>query len=360
MRIKIHSAEMNRMMKTLSKCIDPKLQQYGNIQVIYDNNLLTLRGTNGQFSAVMSTPVMGGDGEGFCVDGETFGKVCALCKGEMEIITEGRVCTIKGAGRTRLPIVDARIPAFAGVEDGQSTVIKAEAFIKAFGGVEHAISDDQGQARIALTGVNVEIGEYGMKMIGLDGFVMAVETAQCSGDIFKMVVPGTFMRLIKDSVVAGEEIKIRSDGTRIQVSTEGMMISCPLLMADFPDYKRILPTEFKTETLVNADLLKTALKNATVVCNTGKLVKFVLDGDVMTVSGNSERADYEAEIPCQTHGENLTIAFNQRYMVETIGSIGTEDVVMQFNSPISPCVVHGKSDEPGEGIRLVLPVRVQG
>jgi len=357
MRIKIHSAEMNRMMKTLSKCIDPKLQQYGNIQVIYDNNLLTLRGTNGQFSAVMSTPVMGGDGEGFCVDGEMFAKVCALCKGEMEIITEGRTCTIKGAGRTRLPIVDAKIPAFAGVENGKHTVIKAEAFSKAFGGVEHAISDDQQQTRIALTGVNVEVGEYGMKMVCLNGFMMALETAQCNGEVFKMVVPGAFMRLIKDSTVAGEEIVIRSDGTRIQANTEGMMISCPLLVADFPDYQRILPTDFKTEILVSADQLKTALKNAAVVCNTGKLVKFILDGDVLTVSGNTEQADYEAEIPCQTQGDGMTVAFNQAYVAATVGSIGTEEVVLKFNSPSMPCLVQGKD---GGGIRLVLPVRVQG
>ena len=85
MNIKIHSAELNRMMKTLGKCIGPRDLAYGNIEVIFDNNLLTLRGTNGQFAAVMSTPVLGGDGETFCVDGETFGKVCALGKGEMEI-----------------------------------------------------------------------------------------------------------------------------------------------------------------------------------------------------------------------------------------------------------------------------------
>lgn len=357
MKIKIHSAELNRMMKTLGKCIDSRHQAFGNIEIIYDNNLLTLRGTNGQFSAVMSTPVMGGDGETFCIDGEMFGKVCALCKGEMEIIAEGNVCTIKGAGRTRLPIVNAKIPAFAHVENGKETVIKAEAFCKAFSGVEHAISADQQSARITLTGVNVEVGEYGLKMVALDGFMMAVETAQCSGEVFKMVVPGTFMRLVKDSVVSGDEITLRSDGTRIQVNTEGMMISCPLLIGDFPDYVRILPKEFKTECLVNAGLLRTALKNSAVVCSTGKLVKFELNGDVLTVSGNTEQADYEAELPCQTQGDGLKIAFNQKYMMDTIGSIGTEEVVLQFNTPSSPCVVQGKGEN---GVRLCLPVRVQG
>ena len=356
MNIKIHSAELNRMMKTLGRCIDSKLQQYGNIQVIYDNNMLTLRGTNGQFSAVMNTPVMGGNGEAFCVDGETFAKVCALGKGDMEIIAEGKICTIKGAGRTRIPIVEANVPAFTGVDSGKETVIKAEDFCKAFGGVEHAICSDQSTTRVVLTGVNVEAGEYGMKMVALDGFMMAVETAQCSGDVFKMVVPGAFMRLVKDSVGSGEEIKIRSNGMRVQVSTEGMMLSCPLLVGEFPDYSRLLPKETKTECLVNADQLKAALKSNAVLNNSSKLVKLVLDGDILTVSGNSERADYEAEIPCQTQGDGLTIAFNQAYVAATVGSIGTEEAVLKFNTPGAPCVVQGKD---GGGIRLVLPVRVQ-
>lgn len=357
MNIKIYSAELNRMMKTLGKCIDSRHQAYGNIEVIFDNNLLTLRGTNGQFAAVMSTPVMGGTGETFCIDGETFGKVCALGKGEIEISTSGKVCTVKGAGRARIPIVEASIPAFARPQSGHSTKVKAEDFAACFSGVEHAISTDDSSSRITLTGVNVEIGQYSMQMVTLDGFKMAIEGAVCNGEDMKMVVPGTFMRLIKDSTIAGEEITLTSDGTRLMARTEGMMISCPLLIGDFPDYHRVLPTEHKTECLVNAEQLRTVLKNSAVVCNSNNLVKFEISGDSMTVSGNSERADYDAELECQTQGDGLKIAFNQKYMMETIGSINAEEVVMEFNTPSSPCIVKGKNET---GIRLILPVRVQG
>ena len=105
MKIKIQSAELNRMMKTISQCIDPRFSGRGNIEFIYDNNMLSIRGTNGQVTAVVSTPVLGGDGEIFCIDGAMFAKVCALCNGEIEISTDGKNCIVKGAGRTRLPII---------------------------------------------------------------------------------------------------------------------------------------------------------------------------------------------------------------------------------------------------------------
>ena len=357
MKIKVHSSELNRMMRTISKCIDGRQQAYGNIEVIYDNNMLTLRGTNGQFAAVMSTPVMGGDGETFCIDGEMFGKVCALCKGDVEIVTEGNSCIIRGAGRTRIPIVKAKIPDFVRPDYDATAKVTAQNFAKCFSGVEHAICTDQSNARIALTGVNVEIGDDSIKMVTLDGFMLAIESAECSGEEAKMIVPGTFMRLIKDSTATGEEITLTTDGHRIMAETEGMMIACPLLISEFPDYNRILPTDFRTECLVDADSLRTILKNSAVVCSTNKLVKFDITDNKITISGNSEQADYEAVVECDTRGDNLKIAFNLEYILDTIGSVSSEEVIMKFNTPSSPCVVQTKTDN---GIRLVLPVRVMG
>lgn len=358
MNIKIHSSELNRIMKTLGRCIDGRHQSFSNIKVIYDNNLLTLRGTNGQFSAVMSTPLLGGDGETFCVDGELFGKVCAMSKGEVEINTDGHNCVMKGNGRTRLPIVKANIPAYPKMDGNvKTTVIRAEAFRKGYNGVAYAVSNDQGQARIVLTGVNTEIGTDMIRMVSLDGFRMAMEESVCSGEEMKMVIPGAFMKLIADSTVDGEEITVRTDGTKVQAETDGMAISCPLLSGEFPDYRRLLPESFKTEAMVNAEQLRTALKCGSVICSSSNLVKLFIGGDAMVVSGNSEEADFDAEIGCKVQGDGLKIAFNQKYLSDTIASIGGDEIVMKFNGPSQPCVVTGK--EP-DGVRLILPVRVMG
>ena len=60
----------------------------------------------------MTTPVLGGDGESFCVDGASFARVCAMCNGEIEIRTDEKNCFIKGLGRTRLPLVNIKIAEF--------------------------------------------------------------------------------------------------------------------------------------------------------------------------------------------------------------------------------------------------------
>lgn len=354
MNIKIHSSELNRMMKTITQCIDSRDQNKGNIEVIYDNNLLSIRGTNGNMSAVMSTPLLGGDGEVFCVDGTMFARVCAMCNGEISIVTDGKVCTIKGAGRTRLPIVKAKIPAFEPVK-GKECTIRAEVFTRGYNSVAYAISNDQG--RVVLTGVLMETVKDGIKMVSLDGFRMAVETMPCDAEEIKAVVPGTFMKLVSASTAAGEVITLRTDGKRIQASTDGMMLAGALLSGEFPDYNKILPTEFKTRSLVYADQLMNALKCGAVVNQSNNLVKIYVKEDALTIMSNSEQADYDAEVECKTQGDLLKTAFNHKYLMETINSITGNEIVMRFNTPISPCVIQAKDTD---GVRLVLPVRVQG
>lgn len=355
MNIKVPATELNRMMKAISQCIDPKDQNRSNVEIIYDNNKLTARGTNGQFAAVMSTPLLGGDGESFCVDGSMFARVCSMCTGDVSIVTDDKSCTVKGAGKTRLPIMDAKIPKYEEVE-GDSFEMTAIAISRMYDGVSFAISSDA--SRLVLTGILVENENGLLKMTSLDGFKMASEEAECKGAEVRMVVPGSFMKLVKNNTVAGDKIKFTSNGKRIQAETEGMILSSTLLANEYPDYKRILPTTFKTEALVNLEELRNALKNSSVICSASKLVKLTISDSKITVAGNSEQADYEAEVKCSLQGPELTIAFNQKYLMDTINSMDIgEEIILKFNSPSNPCVIN--STDIG-GYRLILPVRVAG
>lgn len=354
MNIKIHSSELNRMMKTIVQCIDTKSQKLGNIEVIYDNNMLSVRGTNGTLSAVMFTPVLGGNGESLCVDGTMFARVCAMCNGEISIETDGKNCVVRGAGRTRIPIVSADIPSFEHV-DGKQCHIKSEVFSRGYGSVSYAISQDQN--RPVLTGVMVEAEKDSVRMVTIDGFRMAVEDMPCDSETFSVIVPNAFMKLVSSSTCAGESITLRTDGKRMQASTDGMLMACSLLHGDFPDYRKIAPETFKTDTKIHADALQNALKCGSVVNSGNNLVKLVVGENDVKVMSNSEEADYEADVACETIGDGLKIAFNHKYLMETIASIVENEITLHFNSPVSPCIIGNKTTT---GFRLILPVRVAG
>ena len=358
MKIKIHSSELNRMMKVITQCIDQRFSNYSNIEIIYDNNLLTIRGTNGTIQATMYTPLLGGNGEVFCVDGTMFARVCAMCNGEIEISTDGKTCTIKGAGRTRLPIVNGNVPSQASV-GGSSMHISAGTLAKCFSGVSYAISSDQN--RVQLTGVLTEVNRFGLRLVALDGFQMSIENAQCDGDEMKVIIPGTMMKLIVQGALADEDLTLRTDGKRVEAVTDGMKLVSGLLTGDFPDYNRILPTGFKTECIVNTEAFRNALKSGSVINTKQNLIKLDVGADCVKVMSNSEDADYDADVPCDTHGDGLKIAFNLKYLMGTMSTIDTDETILKFNSSISPVIIQPKVDDGiNAGFRLLLPVRTQG
>ena len=352
MKVRIHSSELNRMMKSIIPCVDVRDPNRDAVIVTCNENGLSIRGVGGQYAAVATAKLLAGEEETFCVTGSMFAKVCAMCSGEVEISTDDRNCTVKGAGRTRLPKIKANIPEYEHAS-GTETTVKAEDFARCYNGVSYAVSADQG--RIVLTGVLVEAEGDRLKMTGLDGFQMAIESIPCRTDGLHAIVPNGFMKLVKDSTSAGEEIVIRCDGKRIEAMTDGLMISCGLLSGEYPNIDRILPQDFATRTLTHADQLRDALKSGSVINSDNNLVKLDVGSNSIRIMSNSERADYEATVDCETQGSELTIAFNQRYLMNAVNVVGGDQVILQFNAPTTPCVLRKADDD---GVHLVLPVRV--
>lgn len=353
MNIKIHSSELNRMMKTIVQCTDQKdITNKANVQITYDDNKLTFTASNGQYQAVMSTPVLGGDGETFCVDASMFAKVCGMQNGEIQLITDGKICTIKGVGRTRLPIVDANIPGINEI-DGEKITVSAVDFSKCYNSVAYAIATDQ--SRIQLTGVLTESDGNSMRMVALDGFQLSTEEAPCHGDTVKIIIPGGFMKLISQCVNGEEKLTLITDGKVVIAETEGTTLRSGLLVGDFVDYNRILPKEFAIECKVDIVAFRDALKAGNVVNSKQNLVKLVIGSDDITVQNNSEQADYEAKVPCMTQGNELKIAFNQKYLTNMISAVYDNEAQIGFNGATNPAVIRTET-----GCRLTLPVRVQG
>ena len=247
-----------------------------------------------------------------------------------------------------------KIPAYNRVA-GKTSEIPAENIERCYNGVAYAVSADQ--TRIQLTGILTETDAESIRMTAIDGFQLSCESADASGQDMKVIIPGTFLKLLAQSTAAGEKVTLRTDGKRIEAVTDGMAINCGLLQGDFPDAEKILPTEFKTKCLVNADELRNALKCGSVVNNKQNLVKLEVGETTIKVMNNSEEAEYEADVKCSTTGDTLKIAFNQKYLMNTLNSIGSDNVVLNFNSSVSPCVANGQDMD---GTRLVLPVRVMG
>ena len=352
-KIKADSGELNRIMKIMSRCIDKRFSIHSNIQIIHENGNLIIRATNGVFMGEMSMKVPGGTGETFCVDGDMFSKVIGLCKGDIEIITDEKNCSVKGAGRTRLPIIKATVQGPDKIK-GKNVTVKTDHFKKAYGLVSYAVTTDQ--SRPALTGVYVETVENSLRFVAVDGFNMAIESIAFSGNEINVIIPAAFMDLVSAAVPGSADLKLITDGRRIQAQTDSITIQGALLAGPYIEYRRLLPNTYMTETVLKTDRILDALKSGLVIAGKEPTSRVWIKSSEVIISQNSVNADFEAKIPCNTHGEEILTAFNSRYMIDTISVIEADEVILKLNTKTSPVFVQGKGLD---GMHMCMPVHVE-
>ena len=85
-------------------------------------------------------------------------------------------------------------------------------------------------------------------------------------------------------------------------------------------------------------------------------VRFDIRQDKMIITSNNEAGSAYEEVPLQLDGEGLVTAFNPRYFMEALRAVDDENVVVQFTSSLSPCIIHGEKEDTFR--YFILPIRL--
>jgi DNA polymerase-3 subunit beta len=132
-----------------------------------------------------------------------------------------------------------------------------------------------------------------------------------------------------------------------------------LIEAEYPEYQKIIPSEFNTKTEVGREDLLKAIKIASVFAReTANIIKFSIEKTKITVSANSPSVGQDsADVEAKTTGENNEIAFNAKYLLDILSTLDEEEVVFEMNGPLNPGIF--KLKENNSFLHLIMPIRVQ-
>lgn len=212
-----------------------------------------------------------------------------------------------------------------------------------------------------LTGLMFHMEKDLLEIVALDGYRMAVRSQQIISEIeASCVVPARTARDIARIMEDSEKnVKITINGNMALFELDGTEVYSRLLEGEYIKYKNLLPKSSKTEVTVERELLCDSVERASVLAREGSnnLVKLEVRENILNISSNSEIGNMDENIPVIQSGDNLTIAFNAKYILDVLKSIDGKEVRMQFNTPISPCLIVNPG---GAGYEyLILPVQVR-
>lgn len=193
--------------------------------------------------------------------------------------------------------------------------------------------------------------EHSLTLVSTDSFRLMEKTVPQKGVILDqgfLVPQKNAMEISRlcDLLQSDPGLVVTENQCALDFAEEGVYVTSRLVSGSFPDYEQIIPKEYVSHvTVLKNDLLK-AFKKTSIFLNKYQQVTIsVIDGSLTMSSQNNEVGHVTDSVPAVVDGEELTLNFNQQYVVDCLSHITDESVVLHFAGIGRPLVITGVSDK---------------
>lgn len=220
----------------------------------------------------------------------------------------------------------------------------------------------QQDVRYYLNGLLLELEKNSLKAVATDGHRLAIKEIYVKTGIEEpqqIIVPRKgVIELIRLLDGDDENVSIEVSQNHIRVCKEKLQFTSKLIDGKFPDYQRVIPKEGAHPIKTNRELLKQGLIRASILSNEKyKGIRLVLQHDhLKAFAHNPEQEEAEEEIEINYNGDDIEIGFNVTYLLDALGTIKTEQVILNISDPNSSCLI--LPDDETECKYVVMPMRL--
>lgn len=219
----------------------------------------------------------------------------------------------------------------------------------------------QNDARIFLNGVLLEIQGQEMRLVATDGHRLAMMTlpfaSSLEAESFQCILPRkAVMELLR--IVSTGDIQLSLSDTSFVLDDGSQQFACKLIDAKYPDYRRVIPQGHPFFAVIDRQSFKSALQQSEVlVSDRNPTTQVHLDDNLMTLrSRNEEQEEGEVELTIAYQSQALDIAFNSRYLTDTIQIFNQDQIRMRVKEGNSAAVFTPMDvDNP---LYILMPVRL--
>ncbi len=253
-------------------------------------------------------------------------------------------------------------PPLPAAQKGASFAIDAKTFREGVAATIFAASSEEARGAV-LMGTLLEIEGDAITMVATDGYRLAKWTATLSEGSAKYIVPSRALQEAARNLGAAEMLEITALGAQanqLQLTAGATSLVVRLVDGQYPNYGQVIPAKFDRHVTVNTSALIGALRRAELVAgDRASMVKVAMANQQLIVTANSDLAGnaYE-ELEVEQGGDDITIAFNARYLVEILNHVDSPQVVMEFLGALSPAAIRPlEASDVGKQLYVLMPLR---
>lgn len=347
------------------------------IKITVNDEGVTLTGSDSDISIEAFIPLI--DNDEVIVEVESFGGIVLQARYfgdivrrlpdenvELEVVSSYQTNIRSGQASFTLNGLDPlEYPKLPEVTDGKKIILPINVLKNIIRQTVFAVSAIE--VRPVLTGVNWLIKENLLTAVATDSHRLALREIPLETSLeedYNVVIPGkSLSELNKILDDASESIEMVIANNQILFKLKDLLFYSRLLEGSYPDTSRLIPTDIKSELVINSKSFLQAIDRASLLAreNRNNVIKLTtLESGQVEVSSNSPEIGNVSErvFSQQFSGEELKISFNGKYMMDALRAFEGDDIVISFAGTMRPFVIRPKdATNPNEILQLITPVR---
>ena len=252
-----------------------------------------------------------------------------------------------------LPAAD--FPEAPEFETVREVSFKQSCFKRMIGAISYAVSADD--SRKVLTGILVSMKDEKITLVATDGKRMAmqeniIESGSVEGDA---IVPLKAMTELRRLLEGDEEVTISFGEKLCCFAAPGFTLVTKLIEGSFPNYRAVVPPQFKQEIEIPVQLLLSKIETVALMLSvaTGFIILRFENNQLQIQGSSAEVGEGIDLIEVAYDGEPFEVSFNPVFLSDPLRNTDAEMVRFKLNDPLAPVAL-----EAGEGfVYIIMPLR---
>ncbi len=235
--------------------------------------------------------------------------------------------------------------------------LKKEVFDKLFDHLSFSASTDD--IRPHLTGVYIVKNGRLVDMVTTDGYRLTVKSAD-SDNMSKIEEP-----IIISIQVISEAMGIKSANIDMYVNVEesqvvfeggDIILIGRLIDGKFPPYDKVMPQDTSTKATVDREEFIQNVRLASVFAkDQSNVVGIEIKGSELKLSAKTSGVgEGEFVTDCEKEGDDNTIAFNIRYLMDALKNFEGKKITLGVNGPTQPALL---TDDKNSFKHVIMPIK---
>ncbi len=249
-------------------------------------------------------------------------------------------------------------PQLPEVDIAEKFVFKGENFKDMLEEVKFSVSTDQTQP--SLTGGLMVINEKNINMVTTNTYRLAYSWFENKTDYtqeIEFILPGTSLNELSHLIEDDGELELMVGDSYVRFNFNEVVFISRLIEGKFPNYRQVIPGEYKTRVKVDREELLKAVRRVSLIARLdSNVISVEANKDEMHIKSiNSEHGDAHEILEIEIEGSVQNIDIDAGYLIDVLKILKDEVVILELIGPLNPLTI--KKSNKDDYIYLIMPVR---